>query len=51
MLKLVLKAESSGNGAVAKEAKKLMEEHLLNDNCEYAAASRAVNNDPEAFGI
>ncbi len=51
MLKLLNKLETDGNSSAAAEFRTILRKHLLDNNCQYAGAARAVDNDPDAFDV
>lgn len=51
MLKFLHKLETIGNNSAINEFKTILRDELLGDKCEHAGAARAVNNDPDAFGV
>lgn len=50
-LKAIHKFEAQGDSSAAAEFRRHLEQFLLADSCEYAAAARAVVRDPDAFGV
>lgn len=50
-LRLVSKAETRGDAAVAAELRTFINQRLLHESIPYAGAARAVERDPAAFGI
>lgn len=51
LLQVLRKVESSQDDIVASALKGFLQSHLLAAGCEYAGAGRAVENDPDAFGV
>ena len=51
LLKIIRKHEDEGNADAARDFRRFLETWYLADSCEYAGAARAVERDPEAFGV
>ncbi len=50
-MQMIRDLEARGDNIDADKLRDLVRLHFLNDSCEFAGASRAVINDPDAFGI
>ncbi len=51
LMQIIFELEERGDDIAAERIRCFLRSHFLNDNCVHAGASRAVTNDPDAFGI
>lgn len=50
-LLMFISKHKTTNSVAANEIEQILQDKFLDDKCEYAGVSRAIRNDPEAFGI
>lgn len=50
-LKILRKSKSKGDREAEQDAKKTIDEFCIADDCQYAGAARAVQRDPDNFGV